>query len=73
MSGYVRVNLLKIIISPWWNGGARDVSRIGGEARGAKAALTGVQRACVQHLHRDGMSQSALARRFGVQRRTIQR
>ncbi|WP_157042698.1 helix-turn-helix domain-containing protein [Roseiflexus castenholzii] len=43
------------------------------EARGARADLTGVQRACVQHLHRDGMSQSALARRFGVQRRTIQR
>jgi transposase len=38
-----------------------------------KAALTSVQCARVQHLHRAGMSQSALARQFGVHRRTIQR
>ncbi|MCS6940289.1 MAG: helix-turn-helix domain-containing protein [Roseiflexaceae bacterium] len=38
-----------------------------------KAALTSVQRARVQRLHRQGMRQSALARMFGVHRRTVQR
>ena len=38
-----------------------------------KAALTSGQRARVQHLHRAGMSQSALARQVGVHRHTIQR
>jgi hypothetical protein len=38
-----------------------------------KAALTSVQRARVQQLHRAGMSQSASARQFGGHRRTIQR
>ena len=39
----------------------------------AKAALTQTQRARVQHLHQQGVSQSDLARQFGVHRRTIQR
>ena len=39
----------------------------------ANAALTATQRAQVRRLYRDGASQSALARRFGVHRRTIQR
>ncbi|GAB4187154.1 MAG: hypothetical protein Fur005_49080 [Roseiflexaceae bacterium] len=37
------------------------------------AALTQLQRAQVQRLAQDGISQSELARRFGVHRRTIQR
>jgi transposase len=39
----------------------------------AKAALTATQRALVRELHQDGTSQTELARRFGVHRRTIQR
>jgi transposase len=39
----------------------------------ANAALTAIQRAQVRRLYRDGASQSELARRFGVHRRTIQR
>jgi transposase len=39
----------------------------------AKAALTITQRAQVRELHQQGTSQAALARRFGVHRRTIQR
>src|SRR5262245_28021250 len=39
----------------------------------AKAALTATQRALVRRLHQDGASQTELARRFGVHRRTIQR
>jgi len=39
----------------------------------AKAALTVTQRALVRELHQQGASQAALARRFGVHRRTIQR
>lgn len=37
------------------------------------AALTITQRAAIQHLHRQGVSSSELARRFQVHRRTIQR
>ena len=37
------------------------------------AALTRIQRARVQQLHGEGVSQTALARQFGVHRRTIQR
>lgn len=39
----------------------------------ANAALTATQRALVRELHQDGASQTKLARRFGVHRRTIQR
>jgi transposase len=39
----------------------------------ANAALTLSQRKTIQHLHREGVSVTELARRFGVHRRTIER